>query len=303
MKKFILFLFIVVVIGLTGYFVYAGDYLSRFSQPASAELKVHFIDVGQGDAILIDYGPAEVLIDGGDKGSGVWKYLKSYVDGDLEAIVATHTHADHIGGLIDVLAEYKVDEIWLNGDTSTSTTYQNFVNAVNIEGSAIYRATLGNVIKAGDLQLTVLNPPKQLFPDANNNSIVLRLDFGEVAFLFMGDAEAEAEEAILNQTVVPLGDIEILKVGHHASRTASTVAFLSVISPDLAIYMAGKGNVYGHPHMETLVNLYETGARIFGTDVHGTIMVSTDGKTYHFYVQKQAPMIVPSVSVSEMSSS
>lgn len=251
-------------------------------------LKVHFIDVGQGDSILIDLGEVEILIDGGDRRPGVVNYLSSFVEGAIEVMVATHTHADHIGGLVDVLAKYQVNDIWLNGDTATSATFKNFMNLVNAEGAAIHQAERGNTVQIGNLKLTVLNPAKPLFSDANNNSIVLCLSYGDIDFLFTGDAEREAEGSMLVQSVVPVPDVEILKVGHHGSRTSSSPQFLNTVKPEVAIYMCGAGNTYGHPHQETIVALNNIGAKVYGTDVHGTIVVITDGKIYDVQLQKQA---------------
>lgn len=257
------------------------------------ELKVHYIDVGQGDSILVDLGETEVLIDGGDRSPGVVNYLSSYVDGVLEIMVATHAHADHIGGLIDVLAKYQVNDIWLNGDTATSATFATFMNSVNAEGATVHQAERGNIIQAGILEFNVLNPAIPLYSDANNNSIVLSLSYGDVDFLFTGDAEQEAESAMLVSSVIPVPDVEILKVGHHGSNTASSQSFISATKPEVAIYMAGSGNSYGHPHQETLITLDSIGAEIYGTDVHGTIIVTTDGETYDLQLEKQVPPVKP----------
>jgi competence protein ComEC len=248
-------------------------------------LKVHFIDVGQGDAILIDLNETEILIDGGDKSSGVVAYLNDYVDDELEVMVATHPHADHIGGLIAVLETFKVEQIWYNGDESTSTTYSDFMTAVTAEDAQIHKAIRGNIISAGELEFTVLNP-YVLGADINNNSIVLSLSYGEVDFLFTGDAGHEAENDMLVQSIVPLTDIEILKVGHHGSRTASSEMFLEFTSPKIAIYMAAEGNSYGHPHEETIIALSSINADIYGTDVFGTIIVTTNGLNYEIQTEK-----------------
>lgn len=250
-------------------------------EPASpmGELKVHFIDVGQGDAILIDLEDTEILIDGGDRSPGVTGYLNQYVDGPLEVMVATHPHADHIGGLIAVLDAFKVDQIWHNGDTSDSKTYSDFMSGVNSEGAEVHIARLHDVIKAGELELFV-HHPADLSGSTNNNSIVLHLAYGDIDFLFTGDAEQEAEGAMMMLSSVQLPEVEILKVGHHGSRTASSADFLAITSPEVAIYMAGVDNSYGHPHAETITALNAIGAQIYGTDVNGTIIVITDGETY-----------------------
>lgn len=256
--------------------------LTIIVEPALPTLSVHFIDVGQGDSILIDLGETEVLIDGGGKSPGVVDYLHNYVNGTLEVMVATHPDADHIGGLIAVLDSFNVTQIWLNGDTGNSTTYAQFMAAVNSEGAQLHNATRGDQIEAGSLTFTVLNPV-DLSGLTNDNSIVLNLTYGAVDFLFTGDAEEGAEASMLEAGKVP--SAEILKVGHHGSRTASSEAFLEKVRPEVAIIMVGEGNQYGHPHNETIDRLNEIGAQIYRTDVNGTILVTTDGATYSVYTE------------------
>lgn len=247
------------------------------SSDLADNLYVHFIDVWQGDSILIDLGSEEVLIDGGGKSPGVTDYIREYIDGPLEVIIATHPHADHIGGLIDVLGSFDVEVIWHNGDTSTSQTYTQFMNAVKAEGVEINIARRGDKITIKGLTFMVLNPAA-LAETTNNNSIVLSLSYGEVDFFFAGDAEREAEKNMLDAHIVP--NVEILKVGHHGSKTASSFPFLEVAQPEIAIYMAGEGNRYDHPHDITLNNLSSLGIKIYGTDKSGNIIIETDGLTY-----------------------
>ena len=252
--------------------------------PTAEELSVHFIDVGQGDSILIDLGETEVLIDGGGKSPGVVSYLNHYVEGALEVLVATHPHADHIGGLIAVLDKFEVEEIWLNGDTSTSKTCQEFMSRVNAEGASINEAMRGQSIEEDALSFIILHPTKPLTDDTNNNSIVLRLSYGSIDFLFTGDAEKEAEAGILQSGQTLQADI--LKVGHHGSRTSTSAEFLNTVKPQIAIYMAGKGNRYGHPHQETIDALTKAGAKIYGTDINGTIIITTDGEKFAIDTEK-----------------
>jgi len=256
----------------------------------NGELKVHFINVGQGDAMLIDLAETEVLIDGGDRSPDVVAYLSNYVDGALEVLIATHPHADHIGGLISVLNDFQVEQIWHNGDTSTSKTYSDFMSAVNAENAKVSVATRGNVIEVNGLTFKVLNPVT-LKDSTNNNSIVLHLAHGKIDFLFTGDTEKEAEAAMLVKSDMPVPDVEILKVGHHGSKTASLPDFLTATSPEIVVYMAGEGNRYGHPHEETIEALLTVGTEIYGTDVHGTIIVTTNGEKYDLQLEKQAPPV------------
>jgi competence protein ComEC len=292
-KKLIIGLASLAVIGITIGIIVTNDSTSpetNGSTPLEQDtLTVHFIDVGQGDSILLDFYDIEVLIDGGDKSPGVVNYIDDYVDGSLEVMVATHPHADHIGGLIAVLDAFEVYKILLNGDTSTSQTYSQFMSAVNSEGADVSVYSRGLVFAVNNLNFDVLHPVS-LSGTINNNSLVLSLSYGQVDFLFTGDAEEEAEASMLAAGIVP--DVEILKVGHHGSSTASSIQFLQAAKPECAIYMAGQDNSYGHPHEETIISLCEVGAEIYGTDIHGTIIVTTNGETYSLIRSNNVPPVV-----------
>lgn len=281
MKRFALLLVLICLALL------AASYANRWTRPVpnEAEFKVHFIDVGQGDSILIDLGESEVLIDAGEESPGVVSYLRDHVQGALEVMVATHPHADHIGGLSDVLSAFEVEQVWHNGEASDSRTYSEFLGAVQAEHTQVHFGRRGDRISAGKLSLAVLNP-KSLAGSTNNNSIVLSLSYGSIDFLFMGDAEKEAEASMLLAADMPVPEVEVLKVGHHGSRTASSPDFLALTSSEVAIYMAGNGNTYGHPHKETLDALRQIGAQVRGTDINGTIVVTTNGKSYKLSSQK-----------------
>ncbi len=240
-------------------------------------LNVYFLDVGQGDAILIDYGAYEMLIDGGPDGACVAE-IAPYIDGHLEVVVATHPHSDHIGGLDDVIRAFTVEEVYANGDRSATTNaYKQFAAAVDAAGLLEVKAATDRPILLGDLAFEVLNP-RCLSGDANEDSVALMLSFGEVDFLFTGDIESGAESDLLQSDLLP-NQIEVLKVAHHGSKYSTSDEFLDQINPVIAIYSAGVGNRYGHPHEETLDALEESGTEIFGTDVDGTIHVAvSDGQ-------------------------
>jgi beta-lactamase superfamily II metal-dependent hydrolase len=242
------------------------------------QLQVHYIDVGQGDSILLDLGTTDVLIDGGDGHTDIVPYLQQHVHGDIEVMVATHSHSDHVGGLRAVLDAFKVDQVWTNGQGEDSLTYIDFAGKVNAENADIEVARRGDTISTGSLTFKVLNPEASLPSDVNGNSIVLELDYGNVSFLFTGDAQKDSEASIIAAGEVH--HVDILKVGHHGSRTSSSEEFLNMVKPEVAIYMAGVGNIYGHPHPETISALQSVGAQIYGTDTCGTITVTTDGSSY-----------------------
>lgn len=253
----------------------------------AGDLQVLFLDVGQGDAILVDYGTFEVLIDGGGRSPGVTESITAYVDEAIDLLVATHNHADHMGGLIEVFEVFEVEEVWHNGDDATTVTYADFVAGTESEDAKVVIAMRGLQLSVGDMELTVLSPA-DIGSSSNDNSIVIHLSYREIDFLFTGDAEHGAEESMLAAGIVP--DIDVLKVGHHASRTASSYAFLAAARPEHAIYMAGVGNTYGHPHTEAIDNLNAIGAVIYGTDINGTIAVLTDGISYQIQVSKGGPL-------------
>jgi len=171
------------------------------------------------------------------------------------------------------------------------------MTAAQAEGANIHIVKRGDYLDVGELTFIVFNP-YVLGDDTNNNSIILSLSYGEIDFLFNGDAEHEAENDMLVQSIVPLPEVDILKVGHHGSNTASSELFLDFVSPETAIYMAGEGNSYGHPHEETIINLQEIGADIYGTDVCGTITVTTDGITYDVQKEKECHVEVTPISTT-----
>jgi len=251
------------------------------------QLQVHFIDVGQGDCILLDQGDTDVLIDGGTGEINIVPILKNYVHGDIEVIVATHPHADHIGGLMAVMDNFKVDRIFTNGESYDTATYNNFMDKAWKETPEVDYVSRGDTFNAGNLAFKVLNPEESLPLDINGNSIVMELDYGSVSFLFTGDAQWDSEVSMVDAGLIH--HIDILKVGHHGSDTSSTEEFLDLTSPKVAVYMAGLGNSYGHPSPVTISNLKNIGAKIYGTDTCGTITVTTDGSGYTVSTAKMCP--------------
>lgn len=248
-------------------------------------IKVHFVDVGQGDAVLVQ-GPGgeNVLIDGGERQPGVLAYLKKNGVKKLDVLVATHPHSDHIGGLSDVLREVPVKEVWIDGQVHTSKTYENFLNAIDRSGAAFNEARRGKEIRAGQLVFKVLHPREPFLESLNNNSVVLKLDYGQLSFLFTGDAETEAERSILEYDSNLKSTV--LKLGHHGSRTSSSEPFLDAVRPEVAVYQAGLGNSYGHPHRETINKLRRLNIRFYGTDTSGAIVISSQGQSYDIKTEK-----------------
>ncbi|MGB4041634.1 MAG: ComEC/Rec2 family competence protein [Bacillota bacterium] len=258
---------------------------------ASAALAVHFIDVGQGDAVLIECDDYDqwALIDSGDRFKDQVAKLRSYLEGqDVEAVhmlVATHPHADHIGGMSMVLQEFTVLLVADSGYEATSALWRNYGELLTTSAIPVIFPRRGDVIRLGNLELYVLHPsdPVDRYANTNNSSVVSRLEYGDVSFLFTGDVEALGESEMLSElgsSASELLDIDILKVAHHGSKTSSSEAFLSVVTPEVAVISVGEGNRYGLPDEETLDALAEVGAEVYRTDHHGTVVVWTDGSQY-----------------------
>ena len=243
---------------------------------AAGGTKVHFIDVGQADAILIELaGNKNIVIDGGNTSDGetVVNYLKEQGVDDIELLIATHPHEDHMGGLPDVLKNFVVERVIDSGQTADTATYNMFMTAVQTTG-AIYEQDAYQLFIWGDVNLKILTG-HDYWEEVNDYSVVCRLDTGDIEFLFMGDAESSAEANLY-------GDIsaEILKVGHHGSDTGTTQSFLEKIDPKAAIISVGTGNEYGHPSDEVLTRLKSNGVEIYRTDEMGSIIVTTNGSKY-----------------------
>jgi competence protein ComEC len=259
-----------------------------------APLRIHFINVGQGDAILVQASGGETgLIDGGETDSGIAQYLQSLGITHLNMIVATHPNEDHIGGLVQVLNTIPVDKVVTNGVMNTTLTYEHFLDAIIASKAEYVEVKHGDTILLGNLNFDVLSPISNTDDDLNNGSLVLRLVYGKVSFLFTGDTQPAAEEIMLASGL----DISatILKVAHHGSRSSSPLDFLTAVQPEVAIYSAGLGNDYGHPHPETLDALTSVGAIIYGTDINGTIIVTTDGNEYSIEATKQGRPYAPPI--------
>ncbi|MBI4233628.1 MAG: MBL fold metallo-hydrolase [Chloroflexi bacterium] len=247
--------------------------------PASETLSltVHIVDVGQGDGILVQTSEGKAMvIDGGPRESGFADYLKRVGVQQVDVLVATNPDADHIGGLIQVVRDLPVKEVWLSGQEHTTATFERFLGAIEASRARVRAVRRGETYPLGSLQVQVLHPIEPFFSGRNNNSVVMKLSLGQQGFLFAGDAEKKAEESMLEAGLELRATV--LKLGHHGSSTSTSPPFLAAVGPRIAVYQAAAGNQYGHPHRETIASLTQAGVTIYGTDRHGTIVMTTDGK-------------------------
>jgi competence protein ComEC len=250
---------------------------------ASGCLRVDFVSVGQGDAALI-VSPAgkTVLIDGGPKEgeAALLAKLSERHVGILDLILLTHRHADHLGGLAAVVRTHGARMFMDAPFLHPSPAYGALLETLSARQVAVRTATRGRQIDlGGGAVLTLLSPPEPPIlgtrSDVNTNSVVARLDYGRIGFLFAADAERETEEWLLAENAPVRA--HVLKVPHHGSRYASTGRFINRVAPDIAVISSGAGNEYGHPAPETLTKLEQVPAWVFRTDQDGTVTVETDG--------------------------
>ncbi|NLY55069.1 MAG: MBL fold metallo-hydrolase [Firmicutes bacterium] len=253
---------------------------------ADGLLEVHFIDVGQGDSILVLTPDGKVmLVDAGDQRSGrvVANYLRAQGVRQIDVLVSTHPHSDHIGGMAEVLKTFPVAQVYDSGRVHTSKTFEEYLKIIDAKNIPFALARAGDTIRLGSqVSVHVLWPdgPRTIldYGDINESSIVLLLGYKNVAFLFTGDAGIQSEQKFL--TKLPARQIQILKVGHHGSRSSTGAELLRATRPEVAVIMCGADNPYGHPHSQVLERLGAAQVRILRTDLAGSIVVTSDGQSY-----------------------
>jgi len=286
LKKLIIILILVFILCFTGT-LYAQE-----------NLKIYFLDVGQGDSSLIISSSGEVvLIDSGPDESLILNYLENLNISHIDLLIASHAHADHIAGMDKIIAKYRPRAFLDSGIPHTTLAYQKMITAIGKYNLNYYQGT-SRKINLGPLTFTILPPanPPLKESELNNNSIVIRLDFKDFSCLFAGDIEKEREGQLLNESRNNL-KVDILKIAHHGSSSGSSPPFIQAVNPETSIISCGKDNQYGHPHQETLTLIQSLGINLYRTDLNGTILIETNGTDYQVSTEKEsirAPPIVKS---------
>ena len=281
LKKKYSFLFMLVIlfsILIASYFI-SLDFTKNSYNNHPENLYVHYIDVGQGDSMLIQVNNKNLLIDAGPKSdkNKLLNYLSSLNIDKFDYIIATHPHEDHIGNMADVINGYNVLNFYAPKIQSTTKTFEKMVEALKSKNLKI------NVIKKGtdtidlgeNTKVTVFSPTKDSYENLNNYSPVIKIEYGSTSFLFTGDAEKDVEKEILDNNEDISADI--LKVGHHGSSTSTSENFLNKVNPSIGVISVGEDNSYNHPNEDTIKRLNKDKVTIYRTDKDGTVVLSSDG--------------------------
>lgn len=266
---------------------------SSYAQTGN-ELKIVFIDVGQGDSTLIVLPNGRTMLtDGGERNQSqtILDTLEEHGISQLDVMVATHPHADHIGGLIGVINEIPVGTVYDSGQVHTTRTFEDFLNAIDLHQISLATLRDGDTINLdASVSLEVLNPPVSLPEGAhnaqefNNNSVVIKLTYGEFTAIFPGDIEQEAESVLAEGDI----DVDVMLASHHGSGGSSMLPYLNAATPEVVVVYAGAGNPYGHPHQDALDRIESSGVEhIFRTDIDGSMVLTSTG-TEEYLIETQA---------------
>lgn len=249
-------------------------------------LTVTYLDVGQGDCTLLQCDGQVMLIDAaeGNQANKITAYLKQHGVTAIDYLICTHAHADHCGGMRAVIAAFPVRTLYSSVTSSRNGAFQRVMRAAETANLAITVPDVGDTFPLGSATVTVLGPQKH-YSDVNNQSLILRVDYGSNAFLFTGDAEYESETDVLDAGENVRCDV--IKAGHHGSHTSTGYRLLYEAQPKYAVISCGANNEYGHPHDDTLSRLRDADVTVYRTDLNGTIVCRSDGVNLTFTTEKE----------------
>ena len=239
-------------------------------------LKVHYLDVGQGDSIFVELPNNEtMLIDAAEsyQSENIINYLKNLNYQKIDYVIGTHPHTDHIGGLKDIINTFEIGKIYMPKVVSTTKTYESLLMAIKDKNLKINTAKAGtSIIDTDALKINILAPNNSTYTELNNYSVVTKITYGTTKFLFMGDAEKLSENEIKENVTA-----DVIKIGHHGSNTSSSIDFIKKVNAKYGIISVGLNNKYNLPKEETITNWENSGTKIYLTSTNGTIRASSDG--------------------------
>lgn len=277
----VLTIFLVLIFMLTSCTMNA-EKSKNVSNEYNAKLKIHYIDVGQGDSILVQKNYSNMLIDTGtnESTSKLISYLKKQNIKKIDYLILTHPHEDHIGGADAVIKDFDIGKIYMPKVAANTRTFKDVLLAMKAKSLKANEPELLESFKLGNANCVFYSPIDSKEGDLNTYSIVLKLTYGNTKFLFTGDAQAQNERAMIANNYDLSADV--LKLAHHGSRTSTLNEFISKVNPKYAVVSCGKGNDYGHPHKETVNKLKSRNIPLYRTDENGTIICTSDGKNINF---------------------
>lgn len=267
-----------------GSFLYYNDGISfgkynHNTNDVNGKLNIYFLDVGQADSILINYDNEYALIDAGNNADGslLVDYFKDLNINEFKYVFGTHAHEDHIGGMDDIINNFKINNFYMPDVVTTTKTFEDVLDSLDKNNVKFDTPSIGDTFTLGDTELIVLyigNDSKNL----NNSSIVLKLSYKDTSYLFMGDATSVVEKK-LNKSKL---HANVIKIGHHGSEYSSTETFIKSVNPQYAIISVGKNNSYNHPSSTIINRLKDNNIKIYRTDEDGTIVLNSNGININF---------------------
>lgn len=269
---------------------YNDPYADNKYYSVAPQLASHYIDVGQGDCEFVEFPDGKtMLIDAGpaDSADKVISYIERLGYSSIDYVVATHPHTDHIGGMKKVIEHFRIGTVYMPDAESNTSTYSSLLKAIDKKGKKIKKAKAGTKIYSGStsqLKVQTLAPVMDSYDSLNNYSVVIKITYGKVRLLYMGDAERESEEQMIKKNYDLSADI--IKVGHHGSSTSSSQSFVKKVNAQFAIISVGENNDYHHPHNQVVNRWIKSGAEIIRTDECGDIVVTTDGDEFGIDTEK-----------------
>lgn len=289
MKKIFLLMLIILTMVCAG--CAKNDATDKTAATSGGEVKIEVLDIGQGDASLIYTKDEIIMIDTGDidERDRLVKLLKERDIKTIDKLIITHPHADHIGGAYAVFKNFKVKEVYDNGDTTTTKTYQTYLKNIKQQNIAYHQLKAGDSVDfGGGVSFKVFSPTEKMLQsddDLNNNSLVGQLRYNDFTMLFTGDSEREAEQNMTKSYGNELQS-DVLKSPHHGSRTSSSDSYLKAVKAKDVIISLAADNEYGHPHKQTLDRYKKYDMNVYRTDKDGTVTILTDGSD-NYTIQKE----------------